>query len=165
MSILIKFALLSALAVVPEIVAAQGATPAEPWFSVTITGPRASVSATSDVKLKVVFVNNTKQDIRYAAAGGPGRDGPAFDLDVRDSVGKPAPETPYGLKMHGKDTAWRGGSIFAATARPGDKIEEELILSEEYDMSAPGEYTVQAKERNPKFEVVKSNRIAITVVP
>lgn len=98
MNILIKFALLSMLTAVPEIITAQGPQPVEPWFSVTITGPKASVSAGSDVKLKVVLVNNTEQDIRYAGAGGPGRNGPAFDIGIRDSGGKPAPETPYALR-------------------------------------------------------------------
>jgi hypothetical protein len=165
MNILIKFALLSMLTAVPEIITAQGSQPVEPWFSVTITRPKVSVSVGSDVKLKVVFVNNTEQDIRYSGAGGPGRGGPGFDIDIRDSGGKPAPETPYGLKMHGKDTSWRGGSVFAGTAHPGDKIEEELILSKEFDMSKPGDYTVQVRERNPKFEVVKSNSITITILP
>jgi hypothetical protein len=165
MNSLINFALLSTLCAAPEMVA-QGAHPAEPWFSVTISTPKTSVNVASNLKLKVVFVNNTEQDIRYPGAGGPGRSGPVFDIDVRDSGDKPVPETPYGLKMHGKDThGWRGGSVFAGTAHPGDKIEEELILSEEYDMSKPGDYTVQVVERNPKFEVVKSNSITITIVP
>ncbi len=166
MNILIKLALLSTLTTAPGMTAAQGAHPAEPWFSVTISTPKAVVTVGSDIKLKVVFVNNTEQDIRYPGAGGPGRTGPVFDIDIRDSGGKPALETPYGLKMHGKDTReWRGGSVFGGTAHPGNKIEEELILSKEYDMSKPGDYTVQVLERNPKFQAVKSNSITITVVP
>jgi hypothetical protein len=166
MNILIKCALFVTLAVLPEIITAQGAQPAEPWFSVTIVGPKASVSVGSDVRLKVTFVNNTEQDIRYPGAGLPTRNGPVFDIDIRDSGGKPAQETTYGLRMHGKDVRpWSGGSVFAATAHPGDKIEEELILSKEFDMSNPGDYTVQVRERNPKLQVVKSNSITITVVP
>jgi hypothetical protein len=164
MNILIKVALLSALTVAPEIVTAQGVQPAEPWFSVTIAGPKANLSVGSDVKLRVLFVNNTDKDIRFPGAG-PARSGPVFDIDVRDSGGKPLLETPYGLKMHGKDPHPWSGSAFAATARPGDKIEEELILSKEYDISKPGNYTVQVLERNPKFAAVKSNSITITVVP
>ena len=56
-----------------------------------------------------------------------------------------------------------GGSVFTATAHPGDKIEEELILNKEYDLSKPGKYTIQVRERNPKFQAIKSDTITITV--
>lgn len=166
MRILARFLIISVVFIPWRLTAAQSRQPAEPWFTVAISTPKAVVTVGSEVKLKVVFVNNTEQDIHYPGAGGPGRNGPVFDIDVRDSSGKLVPETPYGLWMHGKDTrGWRGGSVFAATAHPGGKIEEELMLSKEYDMSKPDEYTVQVRERNPKFRVVKSNSIAITVVP
>ncbi len=114
------------------------------------------------MKLKVVFVNATKKDIFYGA-GGPARGGPVFDIDMRDSDGKSVAETPYGLKMHAKDPhPWRG-SVLTATAHPGDKIEEELILNKEYDLSKPGKYTIQVQERNPKFQAIKSDTITITV--
>jgi hypothetical protein len=161
---LIKFALFSTVFVLPRMSAAQGAPPAEPWFSVTISTPEAIVSAGSDVKLKVIFANNTGKDLHYGV-GGPGRGGPAFDIDVRDSEGKPVPETAYGLKMHGKDPHPWAGSVFTVTSGPGKTMEEELILSKEYDLSKPGKYTVQTQGGKGATRTAKSSVITITVVP
>ena len=159
---------LAILLTLPLVCAAQGAptsTPAEPWFTVSITAPEAVVTVGSDVKLKVVFVNRTDKDIHYAGAGGSARNGPAFETDIRDSEGKAVSETRQGLKLHGKDPHPWAGSVFAATAHPGEKIEEQLLLNDEYDLNKPGKYTIQVRERNPKFEAVRSNTISITVVP
>jgi hypothetical protein len=164
MKILVKSALLSTLVVITGMIAAQGSPPAELWFSVTISTPETSVRAGSDVKLKVIFANDTEKDLHFGA-GGPGRGGPVFDIDIRDSDDKPVSETPYGLKMHGKDPHPFAGSVFSATLHHGETMEEELILNKEYDLSKPGKYTVQVKERNPVFQTVKSNTIAITVIP
>lgn len=143
---------------------AQGVQPAEPWFTVAISTPKPVVSLGTDVKLKIIFTNNTDGDIRYGV-GGPWRGGPAFDLDVRDSEGKLVLETPYGLKENGKVPAKGVITVFTATAHPGEKIEEELILNKEYDLGKPSKYAVQLRERNPKFQAIKSNTVTFTLVP
>ena len=143
---------------------AQGVQPSEPWFTVTISTPKPVVKVGTDVKLKVVFINNTREDIRYGA-GGPGRSGPVFDLDLRDSEGKAVPETKRGLTLHGKDPRPWAGSVYSATAHPGNKIEEQLVLNKEYDLSKPGKYTVQLRERHPQSQGVESNTIPIAIVP
>jgi hypothetical protein len=148
--------------------AAQGALPptppAEPWFSVTISTPEATVSVGSGAKLKIVFANNTEKEL-HSPYGGPGRGGPVFDIEIRDTKGNPVSETPYGLKMHGKDPHPFSGSVFRATSRPGETIEEEVALSKEYDLSKPGKYTVHVREKHPVFQAVKSNMITIIVKP
>jgi hypothetical protein len=159
---------LALISLVTSIAAAQGATPAIPpaeqWFSVTISTPEASVRAGSDVKLNVVLTNNTGKDL-HSGYGGPGRNGPVFDLDIRDSKNKAVPETPFGLTTQGKNLHPFSGSAFSATSHPGETIKEELNLSKEYDLSKPGKYTVQVRERHPVFQAVKSNIITITVNP
>jgi len=165
----LRFApLLALIGLVTSIAAAQDATPAtptaEPWFSVTISTPEASVSAGSDVKLNVVFANNTGKDL-HSGYGGLGRNGPVFDIYIRDSKNMAVLETPFGLTMHGKNPHPFSGSVFSATSHPGETIKEELNLSKEYDLSKPGKYTVQVRERHPVFQSVKSNTITITVDP
>ncbi len=145
-------------------IGAQPVQPAEPWFTVTISTPKPEVTVGTDIKLKVVFTNNTEKDIPYAV-GGPWRGGPVFDLDVRDRESKLVPETPYGLKEHGKVPPKGSITIFSTAAHPGEKIEEELVLNKEYDLTKLGKYTVQLRERWPKFQAVKSNTITFTLVP
>jgi hypothetical protein len=156
--------LLSALFPPLQSSGAQGVQSVEPWFTVTISMPRTVVTIGTDVKLKVVLTNKTAEDIRYSGPG-PGRGGPVFDLDVRDGEGKPASETPRGLTVHGKDPRPWSGSIFSTAAHPGEKIEEEVVLNEEYNLGKPGKYTVQLRERNPKFQAVKSDTVTFTLVP
>ncbi len=164
MRVLARFLLISAFFMARQSSGAQGVQPAEPWFTVTISTPRSVVTLGTGVKLKVVLTNNTDKDIRYAA-GGPGRGGPVFALDVCDSEGKPVSETPRGLTLHGKGPRPWSGSIFSTAAHPGDKIEEELVVNEEYDLRKPGKYTIQLRERNPKFQAIKSNIVTFTLVP
>jgi hypothetical protein len=156
--------LLSVLFIFPSIIAGQDSPSVERWFAVTISTPKPVVKVGTAVKLKVVFINDTDEDIRYGV-GGPGRSGPVFDLDVRHSEGKPVPETPHGLILHGKNPRPWSGSVYSTAAHPGDKIEEELVLNKEYDLSKPGKYTVQLRERHPKFRAVESNTIPIAIVP
>jgi hypothetical protein len=163
MRALVRLLLISAF-FAPGSGVAQGVQSAEPWFSVAISTPRPIATIGADVKLKIIFTNKTGEDIRYGA-GGPGRGGPVFDLDVRDGESKPVSETPRGLILHGKDPRPWSGSIFSTVAHPGEKIEEELVLNEEYDLSKRGKYTVQLRERNPKFQAVKSNTVTFTLVP
>jgi len=141
---------------------AQGVQSAKPWFSIAISTPTPVATIGADVKLKIIFTNKTGEDIRYGA-GGPGRGGPVFDLDVRDGEGKPVYETLRGLSLHGKDPRPWSGSIFSTAAHPGETIEEELVLND--DLRKPGKYTVQLRERNPKLQAVKSNTVTFTLVP
>jgi hypothetical protein len=139
---------------------AQKSEPAEPWFAVTINTAKPVITIGTDVKLKVIFANKTNQGISVSA-GAPGRD---FDLDVRDGEGRPVPETAYGLKMHGEVPTPGNITVYRRISLPGDKFEEELDLSKEYDLSSPGKYTVQLRGRNPKFRAVKSNTITFALV-
>jgi hypothetical protein len=52
------------------------------------------------------------------------------------------------------------------SAHPGEKVEEEVVLSKEYDLSKPGKYMVQLlRERNRESQAVKSNIVQFTIVP
>jgi hypothetical protein len=164
MKILIRVASLSMLFLLPGLSFAQSASPVEPWFSVMISTPEAIATAGSDVNLKVKFTNDTGKDLHFAV-GGPGRGGPAFDINVRDSQGNAVPETSYGLRMHGRDPRPWSGSVFRATSHSGQTVEINLILSKEYDLSKPGKYTVQVQDRRPVVRPVKSNIVTITVFP
>jgi hypothetical protein len=144
--------------------ASQPNAAAEPWFSVNISTPDETTKVGSNVVLYLVFVNNTGKDL-YTGAGGPGRGGPVFDLDVRDSRHDPVPETAYGLRMQGKDPHPFAGSVFRATVPPGGTIKEGLSLNKEYDLSKAGKYTVQLVERHPAVRAVRSNIVTITVHP
>jgi hypothetical protein len=171
---LIKFGFLSFFLIFRGGIIAQDASPAKASFSVSISTPDSVVRAGSDVKMKITFVNDTRQNL-FFGVGGPGRGGPPFDMDVRDSRGEQVLETDYGLKMQGKPPrptaeskgprpGW-AGSVFRATLSPGQKLEEDLMLNKEYDLIKPGVYTVRVGGSKTITGVGESNLIRITVIP
>jgi hypothetical protein len=145
---------------------AQNAPTYEPTFSIVISTPQEVVKTGAEVRLKIVFTNNSAQPLHYAT-GVPGRGtGPGFEIDVRDREGKRIPETPYGVKTQGKGPHHPFvGSVFAATVQPEGTVEREVLSSKEYDLSRPDKYTVQVTERNPNPEPSKSNTMTLTVTP
>jgi hypothetical protein len=49
---------------------------------------------------------------------------------------------------------------------PGKSITESVDLNRWYDLTKPGQYTVQARKRIPgSNSVVESNKLAITILP
>ena len=93
-----------------------------------------------------------------------------LQYDVRDSIGNPVahnpPRTPGGFIVGpGPQPVVDPES---ATMKPDEARVRSIYLSEGYDISKPGTYTVQISQHiseDPKSDVVKSNIITIKVVP
>ena len=94
------------------------------------------------------------------------------------------PETDYGRVLHGKpDPSPRPStsappkprlrttmSVVGHLLKPGEAREEDIVVSELYDMSQPGEYTISAFRRmldldtDPRSKIIAfSNMLTITV--
>jgi hypothetical protein len=93
-----------------------------------------------------------------------------YTFDILDEQGRPVPEKERlrnlreSLKPGGR--RWRHGLI--SEIEPGVSWKEQLFLSEYYDMSRPGKYTIQLQRKLPEElgkGTVKSNIITITVLP
>ena len=138
---------------------AQVANTQQPWIKIAISTSQSVVKSGSAVVIKITKTNTTDHNLFYGVGVGS-----FTDLDVRNSEGKFVPETPYGQKIHDKGH-WSGGSVFSVPLEPGKARKEEVELSKEYDLSRPGEYTIQARETDPQGIVVKSNTITVTVTP
>jgi hypothetical protein len=150
---------------------------AQPLYTITISTPESVIKVGSEVRLDVTTKNVSNQTIYMFFSTAPGRDP---EIHLRDSKGNPVLETPYGQKVHGTDPNRRpfSGSVFGyqETLKPGETFEEKLNLSEEYDLSKPGEYTIQVrrhdvlseddlKSKSRTVAFVKSNTITITITP
>src|SRR5258706_741466 len=159
-------ALVLLLAVIPlaSKTTAQVAQPEKPPFTITISTPQVTVKAGLDVRLKVTMMNTSDRDINYTVGTGP-----IIDIDIRDAGGKPLSETPDGRKIHGTDRKVAGpgsGTVVRVPLKPGETLDGESILNQEYDLSIPGKYTIQAVRADPiSKNVVKSNTITVTVTP
>jgi hypothetical protein len=145
-------------------------------YSITIsTSPRARIG--SEVKLRITTKNISDETIYHIShAGGPRRRN--LDISFRDREGRSVQETPLGRKLHGTDPVPWSGSVFTARdpIKPGDVLEEDLSLTEEYNLTRLGEYLIQVlrsdivtdeeiKSHSTRpLAVVKSNTITLTLV-
>jgi hypothetical protein len=92
----------------------------------------------------------------------------SYDIDVIDPEGKPAAETSYGRKVHGKEplTHARISTVVSGKLAPGKTMEEELYVNNAFDLSRPGKYTIQVSQFDFLKKVeVKSNKVTVTVNP
>lgn len=133
--------------------------PKKPTFTIQISMPQTVIESGAPATVNATLTNASDHDI-FEAIGIPHR---AINIKVF-SGNKPVPETPYGLKAHGKDSRPFVGSVFRAAIKPGSVIKVEADLSKEYNLSKPGKYTVQAERWDDNtHQMVESNTITITV--
>ncbi len=139
---------------------AQRASAAQPPFSIVISTPRDTVKAGSNVDVEVTVTNTSDHDIKYRRLNWP-----HVKQDVRDSKGRPAPETPYGRELHAGHVGPTRNPLRGAL-EPGKTNRVRYPLTMIYDLSQPGTYTVQEEQEDPETKTfVKSNTITVTVTP
>jgi hypothetical protein len=87
-----------------------------------------------------------------------------YTVQARDKSGKDAKETKYGRAARRHELLVISDA--AILLEPGEKLEEDTILSKLVDLTSPGEYEVQLSRpvsEDPKSDIVTSNKITITV--
>ena len=164
-----QFALFASLLVFTVPYSAQSTQRGKPSLSITISAPQTVVKASSPVKLRITMTNISNHNVTYyvSSAGRP------YDIYVRGTSRKLAPETPAGVRVHPWSPKYKpfsgGGSVFSGSfqIKPGEKTETEVDLTKEYDLNQPGKYTVQVERRDPENpkKRLKSNVITLTVTP
>jgi len=85
-----------------------------------------------------------------------------FQIDLRDAAGRSVPETPAGQRIRNGPGAVSGAVSFPLA--PGKALRPQIILNRVFDLSQPGEYTVQASRTDSAAGVeVKSNLLSFRV--
>jgi hypothetical protein len=129
-------------------------------FSLTLSATPESMSG-SPVDVKVTTTNTSRDSITF------GQSTPVmqYQFDVRGPAGKPAIEKDEFKKMK----SMKDGLIRRMTRQvlaPGESFSETVRLSDYFDLSVPGKYSVQLKRSVPPATgkgVVKSNVIMLTI--
>ncbi len=130
-------------------------------FSLTISTPRETVKAGSDSQLFIKLTNDANHEITLFSRNTYCD----YTLEVRDSNGKPAPETEQKRKLN---CAANGdaGRFVVIKLKPGEHHEDLIFVNYLFNMSRPDEYSVRVAREIPKElgqGQVKSNTIGITV--
>lgn len=152
-----------AIAAVPGLFA-QAGNNGQP-FSISISASPETVKVGEAARVHVVLTNISDQELVLRRSLNPSAAETHYTVRVFDKNGKDAPETEYGRHAGLRQLV---GSDSAALLRPGEKLEEDTVLSNLVAFTSPGKYEVQLSRPvsdDPKAEVVKSNMITITVLP
>lgn len=140
-------------------------------FSMNISLTSATVKPGDEVQVIVSLTNTSKEGISlWRARRGP----PLYSIEVLDRAGKPAPLTPLGIAFRRGDLVIReqgkpqriipGGSGAFAAIAPGETAKDVFLLSQQVDLSQPGEYMIQLVRADPATKVlVKSNAVTLKV--
>jgi hypothetical protein len=142
-------------------------------FSLSISVAHDTVKAGSPIVVKIQFKNISDHDISRVVRPEGAAHGEllGFPPIVRDDQGKEPPLTRQGRLIFGRQTPadrtiYSGTSVGGTAMHPGHVITPEIRLSELYDLSAPGKYTIQVWTYDDENkEKVMSNTVTVTVVP
>jgi hypothetical protein len=132
-------------------------------FSLSILQPQGPFRPGSPVELIVTLANRSVGEIvirdknRWCD----------YELEVRESRGQRPPETSYKreLKCNNKFVVTTGKNSIR-TLKPHESYSDLMIVNQLYDLSRPGEYTIQVSRLVPPGlggGTVKSNVITVTI--
>ena len=132
-------------------------------FSFVIRAAEEEIKPGSDVVVEITITNNSDR-----AIGMESMDISPYVAIVRAANGVLAPETEMGRSLKQKQRErispnWVG-SRFGVRLQPGEAVHEKCVVSERYDMTAPGRYSIQL-ERLWGRAGVPSNTVMVAVVP
>jgi len=159
------------LAAVVAILCARSALCGQAPFAIKISSSHDGVLAGTGVERAgtpiVVFVAMTNNSSKVVSV--PSLDREFYMIEVRNEQGNIVQETDEGRKMREAADAPKGRRILSGLndeLKPHETVKHTIEVSEYWDMSRPGKYTIQVERRLPEElgkGSVKSNTIAVTV--
>jgi len=167
----ISFLLLVALLAPAVAVPRQQEEPqgARPLFVLGISAAPDVIKAGSAVTIRSVVTNVSNEKIWVVSLGEDVR------YHVWDSRGFPVrrakPNLDRARLRLQQDKHGQSSIVQYVTARgvwfpvqPGQTVEDDFVISDFYDLTRPGKYTVQAERTDPESQsIVKSNTITVAV--
>jgi hypothetical protein len=135
---------------------AQKSTP----FRLVLDSPHSAVKRGEDLTVRVTLENTSPRPIAVSESVGEIQS--QYLFEVWDSQGNVPPETERARKLKGPVTS----SDVIHTLQPGGKLQNEIVLTQLYDISRSGKYTIQVSRVIPKElggGVAKSNKITLGI--
>jgi hypothetical protein len=135
-----------------------GAQESGPSFTASIKAPRTAVSGESAIPVGITLSNQTP---RLVFVEGLRTSPHGAGITVWDSEG-----TELLPVESARDTPGARRSGISTVIPPSKSITEFVNLAKWFDLSKPGDYTLQVHKRDPISKtMVDSNKITITVIP
>jgi hypothetical protein len=166
MKLLLTALWLGTLAVMLCVAQSDAVNPDQP-FTIIIGSRNPSPTTTQSVEINIRLANTSNHPINASQvwASGCGVD-QSYTYDIRDANGRPAEILPE-IKATKEREGRIRRTVIIGTLNPGEAVETTADLRRCYDMTAPGEYSIQlsrAIAEDPKHTAIKSNKITVTVV-
>ena|SRR2546428_606902 len=143
----------------------------KPDISIVLSTPLQSISVGSEVRIDVVTTNVSHHAVPHTTGPGvPGHDD-LITVEVRDGRGDSVLEKePDQSSCNGragcKIIRLKLGSQVMHLLAPGETFRDQIVVSDLYDLSRPGEYTIRARRPDEATKIpATSNTIRITVTP
>lgn len=132
-----------------------------PTLSLKLTALEPNIKAGGNVIVRVTATNESNQTITYHNTS-PFCN---YSFKVLTGAGAPAPETNLKKHLICNGPLHITGRDIVITLKPGESDSEDLRLTELYDLSQPGEYSVQVTRIFPEIGAVTSNVASVNVIP
>jgi hypothetical protein len=135
-------------------------------ISISASNLRVKTDQPAEIKIRLTNTSNHPIDVSEVGTHGCSMD-QSYKYDIRDASGRVSeilPEIKARTKSEGRVTA----TVKVHTLNPGETQEATIDVSRCYDMTAPGEYSIELSREipdDPKHAALKSNRITVTVAP
>lgn len=141
-------------------------------FVISVSAPQKDVLVGSEVAIHITGVNighvpvEMNQKLKDKLLSG-------YNVIVRDATGRELQRRAGARECHPDNDKPMvvpcKGKFVITTLQPGERVDEDLMLSDEYDLTSPGDYIITVQRiihltdgAGPK-EIAKSNELVITV--
>ncbi len=131
-------------------------------FSLTIERPTRKLQPSSPVEIKLTLTNTSGREITFIDTNR----WCDYGIEIRDSHGQLPPETRYKRELKCGFRVMAGRRMIRAL-QPRESFQDEMPVSQLYDLSRPDDYYIQVARKVPKKlgdGTVKSNAVTITVI-
>lgn len=136
-------------------------------ITITITAPSTAITSGCGFRISIGIKNNLAKPIQIQDLLAEPPDRPAqgpvlLRIFAKGAGGQAAPVSAYVLAMRRRIP---NGSRIVATLPAGTTLRTQAIVTQLYDLSAPGKYRVWVMLKRGPYTYVKSNILTVTVAP
>ena len=148
-------------------VTAVSATTSQDLFTISIApwpADKSTIRSGATVGIEVTMVNNSQRTVVIRESNPLDE----YVINIRDGNGNPAPLTEYGRKFKSGGTKMIVNRNIVITLKPHERGTDVIPISDLYDMSHAGKYTIQIDRAFPDElgkGTARSNPLSILVTP
>jgi uncharacterized protein (DUF58 family) len=135
---------------------------AQQAIELSLRAKQATVRAGSEVRVEATLRNISNHEIGVLRSS-PNSD---YFIDVQDAHGRSVALTELGRKLRAPDAVRVTPSNVLYPVAPRATLVDEIIISQLFDLSHPGGYTIEAKRKIPDelgAGIVTSNKVTVVV--